>query len=120
MPVISIFFGIIIRMYFDDHPPELTSMISLTAIRVTGPKSLQLSFSDGSSGEWSADRILAKDTVLTRPLEIRNTSLALSSKGMRWLGRMGWSFRPVRCTGDWIKPARSFGRRLDGPCNGNA
>lgn len=44
-------------------------MISLIRIRVTGPTSLHLSFSDGSSGEWSAERILGKNTVLTRPLE---------------------------------------------------
>lgn len=43
-------------------------MISLFRIKVIGPKALWLSFSDGSGGEWSANRILAKDTVLTRPL----------------------------------------------------
>lgn len=43
-------------------------MISLTKIVVAGPQSLTLSFSDGTSGEWRADEILARDTVLTRPL----------------------------------------------------
>ena len=43
-------------------------MISLTGTTVTGPTTLLLSFSDGSSGHWSADTIIARDTVLTRPL----------------------------------------------------
>ena len=43
-------------------------MISLTQIAVTGPASLLLTFSDGSSGDWSAQDVLSHDTVLTRPL----------------------------------------------------
>lgn len=43
-------------------------MISLTKIVVASPQSLVLSFSDGTWGEWEAGDILARDTVLTRPL----------------------------------------------------
>ena len=44
-------------------------MIDLIAIKVAGDRILDLGFSDGSAGRWSADAILARDTVLTRPLE---------------------------------------------------
>lgn len=44
-------------------------MIKLVRIEVRGPHELMLHFSDGSHGEWSAEPILARDTVLTRPLE---------------------------------------------------
>jgi hypothetical protein len=44
------------------------SMIELTGVRATGDRSLALTFSDGSTGEWSAEAILARDNVLTRPL----------------------------------------------------
>ena len=44
-------------------------MIKLVRIEVCGPRELALHFSDGSHGEWSAEPILARDTVLTRPLE---------------------------------------------------
>ncbi len=44
-------------------------MIELIRVAVTGDRKLELTFSDGSIGAWSADVILARDTVLTRPLE---------------------------------------------------
>lgn len=44
-------------------------MIELMRIAVTGEQTLDLTFSDGSGGPWSAEAILAKKTVLTRPLE---------------------------------------------------
>ena len=44
-------------------------MIDLIAIKVAGERTLDLGFSDGAVGRWSADAILARDTVLTRPLE---------------------------------------------------
>lgn len=44
-------------------------MIELVRIEVAGERELDLTFSDGSGGRWSADAILARDTVLTRPLE---------------------------------------------------
>ncbi len=44
-------------------------MIELTRIEVAGAHALDLTFSDGSHGHWKADEIIARDTVLTRPLE---------------------------------------------------
>lgn len=44
-------------------------MIKLIGIELAGPRSLRLRFSDGSHGEWSAEAILARQTIMTRPLE---------------------------------------------------
>lgn len=44
-------------------------MIKLIRIEPAGPHALQLHFSDGSHGEWSAEEILARGTVMTKPLE---------------------------------------------------
>lgn len=49
----------------DERPP---SLIKLTAIAKRGGAGLELTFSDGSRGLWSASEIIARDTVLTRPL----------------------------------------------------
>lgn len=43
-------------------------MIKLVSIRPAGQTALDLAFSDGSSGRWSAKELIARDTVLTRPL----------------------------------------------------
>lgn len=43
-------------------------MISLLSAVPSGPQSLLLTFSDGTSGEWDAADVLAHDTALTRPL----------------------------------------------------
>jgi hypothetical protein len=43
-------------------------MIKLTSISVLTHPQLALSFSDGSSGAWSAAEIISRDTELTRPL----------------------------------------------------
>ena len=43
-------------------------MIKLIAIAPHGPDGLELTFSDGSHGLWSAADRIAHDTVLTRPL----------------------------------------------------
>lgn len=43
-------------------------MIKLTAIRPLEGARLELVFSDGSHGVWSAADLIARDTVLTRPL----------------------------------------------------
>ena len=43
-------------------------MIRLIGIRPTGTAELDLAFSDGSSARWSAIALIARDTVLTRPL----------------------------------------------------
>ena len=47
-------------------------MIKLVGIAVAGPDELELSFSDGSSGRWSAASSVARDTDLTRPLALRD------------------------------------------------
>lgn len=44
-------------------------MIKLIRIEPVGQHALHLYFSDGSHGEWSAEAILARGTVMTRPLE---------------------------------------------------
>lgn len=44
-------------------------MIELIGIEVAGERTLGLTFSDGATGCWSADAVIARDTVLTRPLE---------------------------------------------------
>ncbi len=43
-------------------------MISLTSIAIDGPAALLLEFSDGSTGVWHAKSVIARDTILTRPL----------------------------------------------------
>lgn len=43
-------------------------MIKLVSIRPAGATALDLVFSDGSSGRWRAKELIARDTVLTRPL----------------------------------------------------
>jgi len=43
-------------------------MIKLVKVAVCGPDAIELRFNDGSHGIWSAADILARDTVLTRPL----------------------------------------------------
>lgn len=43
-------------------------MIKIVRLAVTGPTSLSLAFSDGSHATWSADDLIARDTVMTRPL----------------------------------------------------
>lgn len=43
-------------------------MLRLTALAVEGPDTLRLTFSDGSGGRWSAAELIARDTVMTRPL----------------------------------------------------
>jgi Protein of unknown function (DUF2442) len=43
-------------------------MIKLIAIAARGACQLELTFSDGSHGPWSAAGLIARDTVLTRPL----------------------------------------------------
>jgi hypothetical protein len=44
------------------------SMIKLTSIAVLTHPQIALTFSDGSSGTWSAVDIISRDTELTRPL----------------------------------------------------
>jgi hypothetical protein len=44
-------------------------MIDLIHIEPAGPRALELTFADRAHGRWAADAVLARDTVLTRPLE---------------------------------------------------
>lgn len=43
-------------------------MIKLVSLKISGAAQAELGFSDGSTGHWSADELIARDTVLTRPL----------------------------------------------------
>lgn len=43
-------------------------MIELVSIRPAAATTLELEFSDGSGGRWSAKALIDRDTVLTRPL----------------------------------------------------
>ncbi|HEX8124516.1 MAG TPA: DUF2442 domain-containing protein [Allosphingosinicella sp.] len=43
-------------------------MIKVVAIEPAGDVELELRFSDGSHGSWSAAALIARDTELTRPL----------------------------------------------------
>ncbi len=43
-------------------------MIKLVHVRTTGPDRLALAFSDGAHAVWSAADLIARDTVMTRPL----------------------------------------------------
>jgi hypothetical protein len=46
----------------------MSMMIKITHLSVAGPLALNLVFSDGSRARWDADAIVARDTVMTRPL----------------------------------------------------
>jgi hypothetical protein len=43
-------------------------MIKLVQLKPEGTATLWLTFSDGSSARWSAADLIARDTVMTRPL----------------------------------------------------
>lgn len=43
-------------------------MIKLVSIQPAGEAALDLVFSDGSTGRWSAKELIGRDTALTRPL----------------------------------------------------
>ncbi|TPG09646.1 DUF2442 domain-containing protein [Sphingomonas oligophenolica] len=43
-------------------------MIKLTHLRPNGDSALSLVFSDGTTAHWSAADLIARDTVMTRPL----------------------------------------------------
>jgi Protein of unknown function (DUF2442) len=44
------------------------SMIKLVSVRPVAAAALELEFNDGSAGRWSAEALIARDTMLTRPL----------------------------------------------------
>jgi hypothetical protein len=43
-------------------------MIKILHLAVTGPTTIWLVFSNGSAATWSATDLIARDTVMTRPL----------------------------------------------------
>ena len=43
-------------------------MIKLFRLAVTGPAALAFTFSDSSTAHWSAADLIARNTVITRPL----------------------------------------------------
>lgn len=43
-------------------------MIKIVHLAITGPTTVSLAFSDGSAATWSAADLIARDTVMTRPL----------------------------------------------------
>lgn len=43
-------------------------MIKLTRLDIAGSDTLALTFSDGAHAIWSAAHLIARDTVMTRPL----------------------------------------------------
>lgn len=44
-------------------------MVELVRIRAAEDRMLDLVFSDGSTGRWSAESAILRDTILTRPLQ---------------------------------------------------
>lgn len=44
-------------------------MIKLVSAKILGARALRLTFSDGSEGDFDFAPVLARETVLTRPLE---------------------------------------------------
>lgn len=61
-------------------------MIKLVSIRPAGEEALELVFSDGSSGRWSAKDLIARDTILTRPL----ADPAYFSRAFLEAGALAW------------------------------
>lgn len=43
-------------------------MIKIVHLTLVGPSTVSLAFSDGSAASWSAAALIARDTVMTRPL----------------------------------------------------
>ncbi|TMJ18440.1 MAG: DUF971 domain-containing protein [Alphaproteobacteria bacterium] len=77
-------------------------MIRVVSIRPAGGAALELGFSDGSSGIWSAKALIARDTVLTRPL----AGTAYFARAFIEAGALAWPNRLELS-------AHSLQRRLD-------
>ncbi len=43
-------------------------MIKLVSVSPAGDQALEMRFSDGSMGRWCGAELIARDTILTRPL----------------------------------------------------
>jgi hypothetical protein len=61
-------------------------MIKLISLSAAGDMALDLMFSDGSSGRWSAAELIRRDTVLTRPL----ADPAFYSRAFIEAGALAW------------------------------
>lgn len=81
-------------------------MIELTHIEPAGERALELTFSDGSHGRWVADSVIARDTVLTRPL----SDPAYFARAFIEAGALAWpnglEFPATGCTRSWPRPGR--------------
>jgi hypothetical protein len=62
------------------------SMIELVHIKVAGDQLLDVAFSDGATARWSAETMIARDTVLTRPL----TDPAYFARAFIEAGALAW------------------------------
>jgi hypothetical protein len=61
-------------------------MIEIIGLTVAGSRALQLTFSDGTSALWQAVDVIARDTVLTRPL----TDAAYFARAFIGAGSLAW------------------------------
>jgi hypothetical protein len=43
-------------------------MIKIVSLSIAGDRAIDLRFSDGATARWNAEEIIARDTVMTRPL----------------------------------------------------
>lgn len=73
-------------------------MIKLVSIEPRSPHSLALHFSDGSHGEWSAAPIIARGTVMTRPLEDATyfARAFIDAGALAWPNGLDFSARMLR------------------------
>jgi hypothetical protein len=61
-------------------------MIKIIGLTISGDQTLDLSFSDGSSARWDAADILARDTIMTRPL----TEASYFARAFIEAGALAW------------------------------
>ena len=80
--------------------PLQTSMIKLVRVAVEGDDTLQLVFWDGAAGLWSAADLIARDTVMTRPLADPAYFARAFIEAARSPGPMGSSCRPIASIAD--------------------
>ncbi|HEX8535765.1 MAG TPA: hypothetical protein VF662_16515 [Allosphingosinicella sp.] len=78
-------------------------MIKLVSVSIAGDRALDLRFSDGSAGRWSAAELIALDTVLTRPLTDRAYFGRAFIRQGRLPGGTDSSFPARALTGEWRK-----------------
>ena len=73
-------------------------MIKLVRIEPLSDTTLALHFNDGSRGEWSAAAILARDTVMTRPLAdpVYFRRAFIEAGALAWPDGLDFSARSLR------------------------